>query len=646
MAHGGTKSSVDGATAATQAVHHRIGRELPFSDAADFELARRGYIAGLTDPVAQSGSGEVVFDLNRFRFMEEGAPAPETVNPSLWRMGQLLNFAGLFKVADRLYQVRNCDLANMGIIEGDTGWIVIDTLTCVETAKAALDLVNRHLGFRPVSAVVLTHSHVDHFGGVRGVVDEADVRSGKVSLVAPKGFFEEAVSETVMAGGAMSRRATYMYGMLLPAGPKGCATCGLGVVPANGTVTIMEPSHVISRTGETMCIDGVDFVFQMAPHSEAPAEMLFYLPQMKALCVAEDASGTMHNLLTLRGAKVRDGKAWSHYLDEAVQLFGSDVEIAFGQHHWPRWGNDAVLNFLKKQRDLYKYIHDQTLRLANQGYTPIEIAEMMRLPESLDKEWFNRGYYGALNHNVKAVYQRYLGWFNGNPASLHELPPAEAATRYIEALGGREAALARAREAFGKGDYRWAATLGNHLVFADPNDRTAREFQASALEQLGYQAEAASWRNIYLTGALELRNGVDRNRPAQSTAAPDVVRALPAGMFFDYLAVHVNGPRAAGKTLNFNFAFTDTGERFLLNLENGVLHHYPGKRKFDAAATLRLSRTALNDILCGKAEFFEEVKCGRIELEGDASAFQEFVDVLDRFQFWFDIVTPNPPPAD
>jgi alkyl sulfatase BDS1-like metallo-beta-lactamase superfamily hydrolase len=644
MAYGGSKFRADGATAATQAACRRMARELPFSDSEDFELAKRGYIAGLTSLTTRDKSGRVVFDLKRFRFMEERAPAPETVNPSLWRQGQLLNFAGLFKVTERLYQVRNSDLANMGIIKGETGWIVIDALTCVETARAALDLVNKHLGPRPVSAVVLTHSHVDHFGGVRGLAGEADVRSGRVSLVAPKGFFEEAVSENVMAGGAMNRRASYMYGALLPVGPKGCVGCGLGVAAATGAVTIMEPSHLISRTGETMCIDGVDFVFQMAPRSEAPAEMLFYLPQMKALCVAGDASHTMHDLLTLRGAKVRDARAWSGYLDEAVQLFGSEVEIVFGQHHWPRWGAAAALNFLKKQRDLYRYIHDQTLRLANQGYGPAEIAEILTLPDTLNKEWFNRGYYGSLNHNVKAVYQQYLGWFDGNPASLHRLPPAQEAARYVEAMGGREAALARAREAFGKGDYRWAATLGNHLVFANPNDRTAREFQASVLEQLGYQAESASWRNIYLTGAMELRNGVDRSRPGLGAADDDVIRALPASMFFDYVAVHVNGPRAAGKTLNFNVALTDTGERFLLCLENGVLHNYPGKRKFDAAATLRLSRTSLHAILSGAADFVEEMKSGRIEAAGDVGAFQELIDVLDRFQFWFDIVTPNPPP--
>lgn len=628
------------ATGMTNNINAGDSKRLPFNDERDFEEVRRGFIATMPTGIIRDANGRPVWDMEQYSFISRDAKAPDTVNPSLWRQEQLntLNH-GLFKVVDRIYQVRGYDLSNVSFILGETGYIVIDPLISAETAKAALELVYEKLGWKPIKAVIYTHSHVDHFGGVKGIVSEEDVKSGKIKVVAPIGFMEAAVSENVTAGNAMSRRATYMYGSLLPKGPQGQVGAGLGKTTSSGTVTLIAPTDTIAQTGQEMTIDGVKIVFQNTPGAEAPAEMCFYFPQFRALCMAEITSCNMHNVLTLRGAQVRDAKIWGHHIQEAMDLFGDKTDVVFTSHHWPRWGKVRITDYLKKQRDLYKYIHDQTLRLINHGYTPIEIAEMLELPRSLDSEWFNHGYYGTLNHNVKAVYQKYIGWFDGNPANLHPLPPEEAGRKYVELAGGPAALLEKAREAYRKGEYRWVAQVVSHLVFADPKNREAREIEADALEQLGYRAESGVWRNFYLTGAMELRKGVVE-AASPKTAGSDLVKALTPDMIFDYLAVRLNGPKAAGKTIVLKINFTDTKKTYVLTLENSVLHHYAGERPEKPDTVISLSRAALGGILSGQFTLADQAASGQIKIEGDGKKMGELFSLMDNFPFWFNIVTP------
>jgi alkyl sulfatase BDS1-like metallo-beta-lactamase superfamily hydrolase len=631
------------ATEVTRKANTAILQQLPFSDREDFEFAQRGLIATAPAIVAaRRPGGPPAWDFAGFAFIAPDTPAPATVNPSLWRLAQLNMHGGLFKVTDRVYQVRGLDISNVSFIEGDTGWIVVDPLLSAEVAHAALDLVYQHLSKRPVVAVIYTHSHADHFGGVKGIVSEADVKAGKVRIIAPKGFMEHAVSENVYAGVAMNRRATYMFGPFLPKGPRGQVDAGLGKVISTGTPTLLAPTDTIDRTGQTITVDGVEFVFQYTPDTEAPAEMNFYLPQFKALCMAENVSHNLHNLYTPRGALVRDAKAWAQYLDEAIDLFARKTDVLFISHHWPMWGQVKVVAFLSDQRDLYKYLHDQTLRLANHGYSGPEIAEMLTLPESLAKKWYNREYYGTVSHNVKAIYQRYLGWFDGNPANLNPLPPAEASVRYVEFMGGAKAVLAKARESFNKGEYRWVAQVVNHVVYADPSNEEARHLQADALEQLGYQSESAVWRNFYLMGALELRRGVPK-LPARPIAVPDVIAAMTTDMILDTFAVRLNGPRAAGKVIHLNYVFPDTNERFFVGIENGVLHYRTGPGAAPVDATVTLTRPVLNQIVGGAATFEQKIAAGEVKIEGRREALGEFFSLMDAFAYWFNIVTPRPP---
>ena len=570
----------------------------------------------------------------------EAENAPATVNPSLWRQSRLLAlYHGLFQVTDGVYQIRGLDLSVMSIIQTDNGYIVVDPLISAETARAGMQLVHEHLGEKPVVAVIYTHSHVDHWGGVKGVISEEEVKDGKVKVIAPEHFLEHAISENVITGNVMSRRAAYMYGSLLPRNPRGQVGAGLGQTTSAGTITLIEPTDYVTETGQTITVDGVEIEFQMTPGTEAPAEMNFLFPQYRALCMAENCTHNMHNLYTLRGAQVRDPKAWAYYIDEAIDHFAGKWDVIFASHHWPTWSEEAGVKFLKQQRDMYKYLHDETLRLANHGYTMLEIPELIRLPEELLQAWYNRGYYGSINHNVKAVYQRYLGFFDGNPANLHPLPPEEASKKYVAFMGGADATLEKARQAFADGDYRWVAQVVNHVVFADPDNQAARELQADALEQLGYQAESGPWRNFYLSGSQELRDGVTVV-PTPNTASPDVIRATPAEMFFDLLAVQLNGPKAEGKQIAINIHFTDTEERFLLVIENGVLNYSAGKQADLADATLTMPRSALDDIFLGAATLAEKQAAGEARLVGSQEKFREFLSMLDRFEFWFNIVTP------
>jgi alkyl sulfatase BDS1-like metallo-beta-lactamase superfamily hydrolase len=625
------------ATESTKAANAAVLKQLPFSDQTDFENAKKGFIAEIPGGVIKNDKGRAVWDITQFDFIE--GDAPDTVNPSLWRQGDLITMPGLYKVTDNIYQVRGYDLSNMSIIKGKTGWIIIDPLLSAETGKAALQLVNENLGERPVVAVIYTHSHIDHYGGVRGVVNEEDVKSGKVKIIAPEGFVESSVSENVIAGNVMSRRAAYMYGNLLPKNKKGMVGAGLGPTTSTGSPGLLIPTDIISKTGQKMTVDGIEMEFLFAPDSEAPAEMLFYFPQFKAIMAAEVVTHAFHNLYTLRGAKVRNGLLWSKYLNESIDLWGGDAEIIFASHHWPTWGNEEIVDYLKKQRDLYRYIHDQTLRLANEGYTPREIAEIVKLPDSLDTEFYNRGYYGTVSHNVRAQYQLYLGWFDGNPANLHKLPPVEAAKRYVEFMGGSDAVIANAKKSYNQGDYRWVTEVMNHVVFAEPANKAARELQADALEQLGYQAESGPWRNFYLTGAKELRDGV-KVLPTPNTASPDTVRAMTIESFLDFLGVRLNGPKADGKDIKINFDFTDTGQQYALGVENSALHYTPNKKDPKADATIILTRPALNDIILGTSTVQDQIKDGSVKIEGNPEALNEFIALLDNFELWFNIVTP------
>jgi alkyl sulfatase BDS1-like metallo-beta-lactamase superfamily hydrolase len=631
------------ATEATRRVHAAVLRDLPFTDREDFELARRGFIApGPATIAGRRPGGPLAWNLGAYAFIVPDAPAPDTVNPSLWRLAQLHMLSGLFKVTDGVYQVRGLDISNVTFIEGDTGWIVVDPLGSMETAKAALDLVYQHLAKKPVVALIYTHTHGDHYGGAKGIVSDADVRAGGVRVVAPEGFMEHSVRENVFAGTAMARRSVYMFGPLLPRTPTGQVDAGNGKAVSLGIAGLLPPTESVSRTGQTLTIDGIDFVFQYTPDTEAPAEMNFYLPRSKALCMAENVTHTMHNLYTPRGAQVRDAKAWARHLDEAITLFGDKTDVMFISHQWPIWGRDKTIEFLKGQRDLYKYLHDQTLRLANHGYTGAEIAEMLSLPDGLAKRWYNRGNYGTVSHNVKAIYQRYLGWFDANPAHLDPLPPVKASERYVEFMGGANAVLARARESYKAGDYRWVAEVVDHVVYADPNNQEARRLEADALEQLGYQAESTVWRNFYLTGALELRRGVPKF-PAPRLPSPDVVAGMTTEMIFDALAVRLNGPKAQGKVIRLNYVLPDTNESILVVVENGVLNHWIGKSSAQADATIRLARPVLNQIIGGVATFDEKLAAGDVKVDGRSGAVGEFLALLDDFAFWFNIVTPRPP---
>lgn len=629
------------ATSFTAAANAALLQELNWSDARDFDLASQGFIATLDDPLIRSDDGRLVYDLGAYPFLA-AETAPPSVNPSLWRQSRLnANYYGLFQVTDGVYQIRSFDLAVMSVIETDNGYVVVDPLLAPRTAEAGMKLVYQHFGHKPIHAVIYTHTHIDHWGGVKGVVSRADVQAGRVKIVAPDHFMAYAISENVIAGNVMSRRASYMYGNLLPKDPTGQVGAGLGQTTAADAITLIAPTDLVTHTGQTMVIDGLEIEFQLTPGTEAPAEMNFIFPQRRALCMAENVSHNMHNLYTLRGAQVRNPLVWAHYIDEAIDRFEGRYNVVFSSHHWPTWGAQAGVEYLKKQRDMYKYLHDETMRLANQGYTLLEIPEIVesQLPADLFNAWYNRGYYGTVSHNVKAIYQYYLGFFDGNPANLHPLPPEAAGKKYVEFMGGADNLLANARKAFDQGEYRWTAQVVNHLVFADPHNQAARDLQADALEQLGYQAESGPWRNFYLSAAKELRDGVMELATPKSVS-PDVIKAMSLDMFFDLLAVRLIGPRAAGKKLVFNANFSDTGEQYLLVVENCVLNYAKGKQSAEADASLTMTRAALDEIVLGEATLAEELAAGKASIDGNPEKLVEFLSLLDTFEFWFNIVTP------
>lgn len=626
------------ATSFTKQKNAAVLKELPFHDKQDYVDAQRGFIAALPNGVIKLPDGTDAWNLNTYDFLKKDN-CPDTINPSLWRIAQLNLNNGLFKVTDNIYQVRGVDLANMTIIEGNTGIIIVDTLITKETAKAALDLYYANRPKKPVLAVIYTHSHVDHYGGVKGVIDEKDVQSGNVKVIAPAGFLEESVSENIYAGNAMSRRAQYQYGAVLPRGERGQVDAGLGKTTSFGTTTLIPPNVTISQTGETLTIDGVQIEFQMAPGTEAPAEMLVYFPQFKALCAAEDLTHTLHNLYTLRGAKVRDAVKWWKTINEAIERYGDRIDVVLAQHHWPKWGKENIIPYMQKQRDQFKFLHDQSLRLMNTGYTPVTLAETILLPDSLTKEWYNRGYYGSINHDAKAVYQLYLGWYDSNPANLHPLPPAEAAKKYVAFMGGANAVIKQAQKSFEQGEYRWVAEVMKHVVFADPSNKKARELQADAFEQLGYQEENPTWRNEYLMGAYELRNGITKT--AAITVSEDVIQAMPVDMILDYLSLCLDGPKVAEQHIKYNMIFPGNAQqKYAVALENGVLVYTADKSFTDADVTITWPKTLMVGIVSGRTSLEQQIKAGNVQLAGDPSKLQTLFGALVTFDPLFPIVTP------
>ncbi|OBH60046.1 alkyl sulfatase [Mycobacterium sp. E2479] len=618
-------------TAVIESAHR--GHVLPFHDETDFADADRGFIAAESPCVITAADGRVVWDNDAYSFL--AGPAPTSVHPSLWRQSTLAAKQGLYEVVPGIYQVRGFDISNITFVESDNGIIVIDPLVSTEVAAAALALYRTHRGGeRPVVAVIYTHSHVDHFGGVLGVTSQADVDTGAVAVLAPEGFIEHAVQENVYAGPAMTRRATYMYGALLARGPMDQVGCGLGQAPSTGEVAVIVPTIDVRTTGETHTIDGVGIEFQMAPGTEAPAEMHFYFPRFRALCMAENATHNLHNLLTLRGALVRDPHAWSGYLTEAIDTFADRTDVVFASHHWPTWGRHRIVEFLSLQRDMYAYLHDQTLRLLNQGHTGVEIAEMFQMPPALEQAWHTHGYYGSVSHNVKAIYQRYMGWFDGNPGRLWPHPPEALAPRYVEAMGGISRVVDLARAAFDSGDFRWAATLLDHAIFTDSEHTAARALYSDTLEQLAYGAENATWRNFFLSGAAELRDG--NFGTAGQVASPTMMCQLAPEQIFDGLAIRVNGPRSWDLDIAIDISFADTAANYRLTLRNGVLVH----RKVAPDP----STAAVTVVLDNKIRFFAvamgDFNSPGLELSGDQAALQDLLRVLDGPDPNFNIVTP------
>lgn len=624
------------ATQITADLNQQVLQQLPFSDRQDFEEAQRGLIASDERLAIPGRNGKLAWDQTAYEFIAGDAPA--SVNPSLWRQAQLNNIHGLFKVTEGIYQLRGFDLANLTIIEGKTGWIIVDPLTTEETASQALSFAREHLGTQPIAAIIFTHSHADHFGGALGVLSVSKTEADQVRVIAPAGFMEESIRENVLAGPTMTRRADYMYGNPLPRTARGHVDTGLGKNPADGTVGILQPTDIIDHTGQKMNIDGVSFVFQNVSGSEAPAEFTFYLPERKAFCGAELLSRNMHNLYTLRGAKVRDALIWSGFIDEAKTLF-ADADIYFASHHWPIWGKQRIADFLEIQSDTYKYIHDQTLRLASHGYTPTEIAEELKLPQSLQQTFSNRGYYGTVRHNSRAVYQDYFGWYDGNPANLNPLPTEDAAAKHVAAMGGGDNVMKMAKASFDKGDYRWVATLLNHLVFAQPDHRQAKALLARSYDQLGYQSESGPWRDVYLTGAYELRHGKSVEGKDLS-AARDMVKHSPRSNFFDVMAAQLNGPEAEGIELTINFTFTDLHETHVLILKNSVLQHKQAEADVDANATLDISHDLFLDVVLGTANIKDLIFSDQLSIKGSKIDLARFFSLLDLADGNFSIVQP------
>jgi alkyl sulfatase BDS1-like metallo-beta-lactamase superfamily hydrolase len=633
------KAQPKDASSAVRKMQQSLRERLPFSDRADYDDATRGYIATIENAHIVNDAGRPVWTLEPYGFLGEKNAAPDTINPSLFRQAQLNMYHGLFEVVPGVYQVRGFDIANMTLIEGDRGVIITDCLTSIEGARASVELYYKHRGKRPVTGIMITHTHVDHWGGVRGVLTDEEIAGGNVPIIAPDQFMEHTVSENIIAGPSMLRRAQYQFGHTLPKSARGQVDCGLGKTMAWGSFALVAPNDLIMATGDKRTIDGVEFEFQMAPGTEAPAEMHIYSPKHKVLNLAENCTHNFHNLLPFRGAEVRDPLAWSKYLAEALYLWGGKAEALIGQHHWPVWGKDRVVKMMSQQRDLYKFAHDQTVRLMNHGFTPTEIVEALEMPKSLEDAWHTRGYYGHIRHNAKAIYQRYLGWYDANPANLDPLPRAAAGKKFVEYMGGAEAVIERAQRDFDKGEFRFVAQVLSHVVFADPDNARARQLLGDTFEQLGYATESANWRNAYLLGAQEIRQGVQAMPPRDRLPA-ETIAALRTEQLWDFLGVRVIASKAEDMTIVLNFDFSDTREKFTLTLENSALTYLNGVHSKTADATCVLPRQVLNDVVRKQTTFADAIKAGTLKVTGDAGKLEMLMSVMDNFTSSFEIVEP------
>ena len=630
------------ATEYTKKKNTDFRKTLPMDDGTDASNVARGFIATRKNPIIEKQEPNawqpISWDLSKSDFVK--GQAPETVNPSLWRQAGLNAQNGLYEICEDFYQVRGFDTSNVTFIRGETGWVVIDPLTTAETAAAAYELVTEHLGFREISAVIYTHSHLDHYGGILGIIERSRIEKENIPIVAPEGFLHEAVAENVIAAPVMGRRATYQFGMLLPWNEKGHVDQGLGKGIPTGSSALVPPTIEITETGQELTLDGVKIEFQLTPESEAPAEMHFFFPEYEVLCMAENCSGTMHNVLTLRGALVRDSLQWSRYIDEAIDRWGDSSQIVFASHGWPHWGQEAVKGYLTRQRDLYRWLHDQAMRLANLGYTPNEIAAEVDLPPGLWDDYMCHGYYGTVSHNVRAVYQRYIGFYDGHPSSLDPFTPVDAGKKYVDFMGGIDALLEKARAAFESGDYRWVAEVLRHAVFADPQNNQVRLLQADAFEQLAYQAESGPWRDIYLTGAQELRNG-SINIPVLQRPRLEVAKGMTLGQIFDFLAVKVDGPSAIklGPVL-INWSFTDTGETALLELSNGTLHSKIGSFSKSADVIVSSSRDVIEELIATEYSLSQAIGDERVKISGDSEKILNLWETFTDFPLFWPIIEP------
>lgn len=620
----------------TRSIVKELRASLPFMDTRDFDEQRKGFLAAPDYTEIMADSGNVAWSMGKYQFLLEGKDF-DSVHPSLQRQALLNMNYGLYEVIPGIYQVRGFDLANITFIRGDTGWIIFDTLTARETARAALELINKKLGERPVVAVVYSHSHADHFGGVRGVVDEQDVLDGKVQIFAPVGFMENAIAENVYAGNAMSRRLYYQYGVLLPAGPQGHVDQAIGKSVAAGNLGLLRPTRIIEKPIEEVVIDGIRIVFHNTPGTEAPAEMNAWFPELKAFWAAENITGTIHNIYTLRGALIRDSLAWSKYINDALYRFGLQAEVMFAAHNWPRWGNERIQEVMRGQRDMYAHLNNQTLHLANQGVTINEIHNEYAVPDSQQRNWFSRGYHGSFEHNSRGVLSRFLGYWDGNPATLIPLSPAESAPLYVEMMGGSEAILVKGKALYDEGRYRHAQEIVMKLVYAEPQNRRAKYLLADVFEQIGYQQESSSVRNAFLAAALELRNGIPEGVPPKSFG-PDLVKAMSTGKFLDFLGIRLDARKAEGLAFKINFVTPDNGEAYILELSNSALTNIAGYRAEDADLTITVNRSDLDFFIMGQTTFRELVQNSKAKLDGNPEVFAQLRSMLVNFDDRFAIM--------
>ena len=628
----------------TKKILSDVKSTLPFSDKRDFEEYSKGFIAAPEYRKIMADAGHVAWDMEKFDFLLEQDEF-ESVHPSLVRQSKLNMNYGLYEVIPGIYQVRGFDLANITFIRGKTGWIVFDPLTAAETARAAKLLVDEHLGELPVVAVIYSHNHGDHWAGVRGIVDEADVRSGKVQIIAPIGFMHNAISEQVYAGNAMNRRLFYQYGVLLTANPYGHVGQGLSQGVAAGAVTLIQPTRIIEKGHEELIVDGVKMVFQNTPNSEAPAEMNTWIPEMKALWMAENVTGTFHNIYTLRGTPVRDALAWSKYINESLFLYGKQAEVMFASHHWPRWGNERIQEVMKGQRDLYANIHNQVLHHANNGVTINEIHNVYEMPKAIGDQWYNRGYHGSPEHNSRGVIQRYLGFWDVNPTTLIPLSPHESAPLYVEMMGGADKIMSKGIELYNEGKYLEASEILNKLVYAEPQNEAAKDLLADVFEQLGYQQENPGLRNSFLAGAFELRSGIPDGASPESITA-DVVQAMTTTMFLDFLGVMMDGDKAVGMEFTINLITPDNGEKFVIELSGSTLTNIEGYQVDDADLTLTITRVGMAMVMTGKKSLISQVEDGSAKVEGDIGVLKQLASTMVHFELGFEIMpgTKGPSP--